>query len=92
MNRPQSGHLVDQPAVEGDWPWFLGFIPLAILAKPTASRAVNPRLRRMVVSTTSPTSKDGDWGRMKSVKASVDTIPAAPMPTNGCFIFFTRIR
>lgn len=92
MNRPQSGHLVDQPAVEGDWSWVLGLIPLAILANPTARRAVNPRLRRMVVSTTSPASKDGDWGKIKRVKARVETIPAAPIPTNGCFIFFTRVR
>jgi len=89
--RPHSGHFVDQLVGDGVRLSLLLRL-LAILVSPTANTAAKANPRRTVVSSTSFISKFGDSGNMKSVKATVETIPAAPIPTRGCFIFSPAYR
>jgi hypothetical protein len=82
----QFGHVLIQSVPEAACPSFLACSVLAMVARPTARMAPKPSPSNSDVLKKSCRAKPADSPGMKSEKVTVDTIPAAPIPTSGYLI------
>lgn len=85
-NVPHLGQVFVQSLLDAMISCFPDRRFLAIVVKPTARMAPKARPKSTEVFIISLISMFDDSPNMKSVKATVDTIPAAPIPTSGCLM------